>query len=303
MTDLSVNICGVRLNNPLIAASGTFGFGHEFSEFYPLSTLGGISCKGITLKPRLGNPPPRIAEGKDGILNSVGLQNPGVDHFIENDLPWLSQQGTAVIANIAGNTADEYCMMAEKLNDTTVDMVEMNISCPNVKHGGVAFGTSCDSVASITKAVRSHCRKPLIVKLSPNVANIAEIAKAAQAEGADAVSLINTLTGMRIDIETSRPILKNNTGGMSGPAVFPLAVRMVWEVKKAVDIPVIGMGGISTWEDAAEMLIAGADALQIGTVLFNDPYAPIKICEGLSSFLQRKGLNSVSELTATIKPW
>lgn len=303
MTDLSVNICGVRLNNPLIAASGTFGFGHEFSEFYPLSTLGGISCKGITLKPRLGNPPPRIAEGKDGILNSVGLQNPGVDHFIENDLPWLSQQGTAVIANIAGNTADEYCMMAEKLNDTTVDMVEMNISCPNVKHGGVAFGTSCDSVASITKAVRSHCRKPLIVKLSPNVANIAEIAKAAQSEGADAVSLINTLTGMRIDIETSRPILKNNTGGMSGPAVFPLAVRMVWEVKKAVDIPVIGMGGISTWEDAAEMLIAGADALQIGTVLFNDPYAPIKICEGLSSFLQRKGLNSVSELTATIKPW
>lgn len=303
MTDLSVNICGVRLNNPLIAASGTFGFGHEFSEFYPLSTLGGISCKGITLKPRLGNPPPRIAEGKDGILNSVGLQNPGVDHFIENDLPWLSQQGTAVIANIAGNTADEYCMMAEKLNDTTVDMVEMNISCPNVKHGGVAFGTSCDSVASITKAVRSHCRKPLIVKLSPNVANIAEIAKATQSEGADAVSLINTLTGMRIDIETSRPILKNNTGGMSGPAVFPLAVRMVWEVKKAVDIPVIGMGGISTWEDAAEMLIAGADALQIGTVLFNDPYAPIKICEGLSSFLQRKGLNSVSELTATIKPW
>lgn len=303
MTDLSVNICGVKLNNPLIAASGTFGFGHEYSEFYPLSTLGGISCKGITLKPRLGNPPPRIAEGKGGILNSVGLQNPGVDHFIDNDLPWLSQQGTAVIANIAGNTVEEYCIMAEKLNDTTVDMVEMNISCPNVKHGGVAFGTSCDSVASITRAVRSHCRKPLIVKLSPNVSDIAEIAKAAQSEGADAVSLINTLTGMRIDIETSRPILKNNTGGMSGPAVFPVAVRMVWEVKKAVDIPVIGMGGISTWEDAAEMLIAGADALQIGTVLFNDPYAPIKICEGLSAFLQRKGLKSVSELTATIKPW
>lgn len=303
MTDLSVNICGVKLNNPLIAASGTFGFGHEYSEFYPLSTLGGISCKGITLKPRLGNPPPRIAEGKGGILNSVGLQNPGVDHFIDNDLPWLSQQGTAVIANIAGNTVEEYCMMAEKLNDTTVDMVEMNISCPNVKHGGVAFGTSCDSVASITRAVRSHCRKPLIVKLSPNVSDIAEIAKSAQSEGADAVSLINTLTGMRIDIETSRPILKNNTGGMSGPAVFPVAVRMVWEVKKAVDIPVIGMGGISTWEDAAEMLIAGADALQIGTVLFNDPYAPIKICEGLSAFLQRKGLKSVSELTATIKPW
>lgn len=303
MADLSLNICGVKLNNPLIAASGTFGFGHEYSEFYPLSTLGGISCKGITLAPRLGNPPPRIAECSSGILNSVGLQNPGVDHFIEKDLPWLSQQGTAVIANIAGNTVEDYCKMAEKLSDSAVDMIELNISCPNVKHGGVAFGTSCESVGNITKAVREHCKKPLIVKLSPNVADIAEIAKSAEANGADAVSLINTLTGMRIDIDTARPILRNNTGGMSGAAVFPVAVRMVWQVKNAVKIPVIGMGGISTWQDAVEMLIAGADALQIGTVFFNDPYAPIKICKGLNDFLDKKGMKSVTELTATIKPW
>lgn len=303
MADLSLNICGVKLNNPLIAASGTFGFGHEYSEFYPLSTLGGISCKGITLAPRLGNPPPRIAECSSGILNSVGLQNPGVDHFIEKDMPWLSQQGTAVIANIAGNTVDDYCKMAEKLSDSAVDMIELNISCPNVKHGGVAFGTSCESVGNITKAVREHCKKPLIVKLSPNVADIAEIAKSAEANGADAVSLINTLTGMRIDIDTARPILRNNTGGMSGAAVFPVAVRMVWQVKNAVKIPVIGMGGISTWQDAVEMLIAGADALQIGTVFFNDPYAPIKICKGLNDYLDKKGMKSVTELTATIKPW
>ena len=303
MADLSLNICGVKLNNPLIAASGTFGFGHEYSEFYPLSTLGGISCKGITLAPRLGNPPPRIAECSSGILNSVGLQNPGVDHFIEKDLPWLSQQGTAVIANIAGNTVEDYCKMAEKLSDSAVDMIELNISCPNVKHGGVAFGTSCESVGNITKAVREHCKKPLIVKLSPNVADIAEIAKSAEANGADAVSLINTLTGMRIDIDTARPVLRNNTGGMSGAAVFPVAVRMVWQVKNAVKIPVIGMGGISTWQDAVEMLIAGADALQIGTVFFNDPYAPIKICKGLNDYLDKKGMKSVTELTATIKPW
>lgn len=303
MADLSLNICGVKLNNPLIAASGTFGFGHEYSEFYPLSTLGGISCKGITLAPRLGNPPPRIAECSSGILNSVGLQNPGVDHFIEKDLPWLSQQGTAVIANIAGNTVEDYCKMAEKLSDSAVDMIELNISCPNVKHGGVAFGTSCGSVGNITKAVREHCKKPLIVKLSPNVADIAEIAKSAEANGADAVSLINTLTGMRIDIDTARPILRNNTGGMSGAAVFPVAVRMVWQVKNAVKIPVIGMGGISTWQDAVEMLIAGADALQIGTVFFNDPYAPIKICKGLNDYLDKKGMKSVTELTATVKPW
>lgn len=303
MADLKVNICGVEFNNPLIAASGTFGFGHEYSQFYPLETMGGISCKGITLKKRDGNPPPRIAESEGGILNAVGLQNPGVDHFIEKDLPWLKEQNTVIIANIAGNTAEEYCQMAEKLSSSDVDFIEMNISCPNVKSGGVQFGTSCESVGAITNAVRKHCTKPLIVKLSPNVTDIAEIAKAAEGNGADAVSMINTLTGMRIDINTSRPIIRNNTGGLSGPAVFPVAVRMVWQVANAINIPIIGMGGISKWQDAVEMLMAGATALQIGTVLFNDPYAPIKINDGLNKYLDSRGMKSVTELTGTIKPW
>ena len=303
MADLKVNIAGVEFNNPIIAASGTFGFGREYSEFYPLSVMGGISCKGITLKERLGNPAPRIAETPSGILNAVGLQNPGVEHFINEDLGWLKQQGTVVIANIAGNTYEEYCSMAEKLSDTDVDMIELNISCPNVKSGGVQFGTSCESVGAITKAVRKYCKKPLIIKLSPNVTDIVSIAKAAEAEGADALSLINTLTGMRIDINTRRPIIKNNTGGLSGAAVFPVAVRMVYQTAQAVKIPVIGMGGISDWKDAVEMMIAGASALQIGTVLFKDPYAPIKITEGMNKFLDENGIASVTELTNTIKVW
>ena len=237
MADLSVKVAGVSFNNPLIAASGTFGFGREYNEFYPLEKLGGISCKGITLKRRDGNPPPRIAETPSGILNAVGLQNPGVDAFISDDLPWLKQQNTTVIANIAGNTVEEYCQMAEKLSETDVDMIELNISCPNVKSGGVQFGTSCESVGNITAEVRKHCKKPLIVKLSPNVTDIASIAQSAEANGADAISMINTLTGMKIDINTRRPIIRNNTGGLSGAAVFPVAVRMVWQVSDAVGIP------------------------------------------------------------------
>ena len=303
MADLSVKAAGVSFNNPLIAASGTFGFGREYNEFYPLEKLGGISCKGITLKRRDGSPPPRIAETPSGILNAVGLQNPGVDAFISDDLPWLKQQNTTVIANIAGNTVEEYCQMAEKLSETDVDMIELNISCPNVKSGGVQFGTSCESVGNITAEVRKHCKKPLIVKLSPNVTDIASIAQSAEANGADAISMINTLTGMKIDINTRRPIIRNNTGGLSGAAVFPVAVRMVWQVSNAVKIPIIGMGAITTWEDAAEMLIAGATALQIGTVMFSDPYAPIKINEGLNKFLDDNGIKSVTELTKTVKPW
>lgn len=303
MADLSVKIAGVEFNSPLIAASGTFGFGREYGELYPLENLGGISCKGITLKRRDGNPVPRVAETPSGMLNAVGLQNPGVDVFIKEDLPWLKQQNTVVIANIAGNTPEEYCEMAEKLSDTDIDMIELNISCPNVKSGGVQFGTSCESVGAITDAVRRHCTKPLIVKLSPNVTDIVSIAKSAEASGADAISMINTLTGMRIDINTRRPIIRNNTGGMSGPAIFPVAVRMVWQVASAVKISIIGMGGISTWQDAVEMLIAGASALQIGTVFFSDPYAPIKINEGINRFLDENGLKSVTELTGTIKPW
>ena len=303
MADLTVNIAGVEFKNPVITASGTFGFGREYSEFYPLREIGGLSCKGITLKPRMGNPPPRIAETPSGILNAVGLQNPGVDHFIEQDLPWLKEQETVVIANIAGNTPEEYAQMAEKLSESSVDMIEMNISCPNVKHGGVQFGTSCQSVGAITREVRAHCKKPLMVKLSPNVSDIAEIARAAESEGAEALSLINTLTGMRIDINTRRPIIRNNTGGLSGPAVFPVAVRMVWQTAGAVKIPVVGMGGISTWRDAVEMMLAGASAIQVGTALFSDPYAPLKIKEGLNRYLDDQGIASVTELAGMVKPW
>lgn len=303
MADLRVNVAGVEFNNPLIAASGTFGFGREYAEFYPLSTLGGISSKGITLTARPGNPAPRIAEAPGGMLNAVGLQNPGVDHFIEKDLPWLKEQGTRIIANIAGNTPEDYCAMAEKLNDTDIDMIEMNISCPNVKQGGVQFGTSAEGVAGITKAVRAHCTKPLMVKLSPNVTDISEMALAAESEGADAISMINTLTGMRIDIRTKRPIIHNNTGGFSGPALLPIAVRMVWQTYNKVKIPIVGLGGISTWQDAVEMLLAGATALQIGTVLFTDPYAPVKIVEGLEKYMEQNGVKSLSELTGAMRPW
>lgn len=303
MADLHVNVAGVEFSNPLIAASGTFGFGREYAEFYPLSALGGVSSKGITLKARPGNPAPRIAEAPGGMLNAVGLQNPGVDHFIREDLPWLRGQGTRIIANIAGNTPEDYCAMAEKLNDTDVDMIELNISCPNVKQGGVQFGTTCAGVSGITKAVRAHCKKPLMVKLSPNVTDISEMALAAESEGADAVSMINTLTGMRIDIRTRRPIIHNNTGGFSGPALLPIAVRMVWQTYQKVKIPIVGLGGISTWQDAVEMLLAGATALQIGTVLFTDPYAPVKIAEGLSKFMEENGVQSVSELTGAVQAW
>ena len=303
MADLHVNIAGVELNNPIIAASGTFGFGHEYGEFYPLSTLGGISCKGITLTQRPGNPPPRIAETPGGMLNAVGLQNPGGDYFIEHDLPWLREQGTVIIANIAGNTPEDYCEMAEKLSTTDVDLIELNISCPNVKQGGVQFGTSCAGVENITAAVRAHCKKPLMVKLSPNVSDIGEIAAAAESGGADAISMINTLTGMRIDINTCRPIIRNNTGGLSGPALLPIAVRMVYQAAQRVKIPIVGMGGVSKWQDAVELLLAGASALQIGTAFFTDPYAPVKILNGLNQYLDNHKIENVTELTGKVKIW
>ncbi len=300
MADMHVRIAGVEFQNPLIAASGTFGFGHEYKEFYPLSTLGGISCKGITLKERAGNPPPRIAETPGGMLNAVGLQNPGVDYFIEHDLPWLKQQGTVIIANIAGNTPEEYCQMAEKLSATDIDMIEMNISCPNVKQGGVQFGTSCAGVENITAAVRKYCKKPLMVKLSPNVTDIAEIAAAAESGGADALSMINTLTGMRINIQTRRPIIHNNTGGLSGPALLPIAVRMVWQAANRVKIPIIGMGGISKWQDAVELLLAGASALQIGTAFFTNPYAPVEILDGLNRYLDENHCENLSQIVGKV---
>lgn len=303
MSNLSVRFAGVDFKNPLIPASGAFGYGREFEHFYPLSTLGGISVKGTTGTKRHGNLPPRIAETPSGMLNSVGLQNPGIDHFIRIELPNLKTKDTVIIANIAGSTAEEYREIVEKLDGTDVDMIEVNISCPNVKAGGAAFGVTCEGAAQITKIVRDVTKKPVMMKLSPNVTNIAEIAKAVEAEGADAVSLINTLLGMRIDIKTRRPILHNNVGGLSGPAVFPVAVRMVWQVANAVSIPVCGMGGISTWQDAVEMMMAGASTFQIGAALFADPMAPVKIIEGLEKYVRDNGLSNLQEIVGTVKPW
>ena len=301
MADLKVSVAGVEFHNPLIAASGTFGFGREYAEFYPLSALGGISSKGITLKARPGNPAPRIAEAPGGMLNAVGLQNPGVDHFIEKDLPWLREQGVTIIANIAGNTPEDYCAMAEKLNDTDVDMIEMNISCPNVKQGGVQFGTSCAGVEDITKAVRAHCKKPLMVKLSPNVTDITEMARAAEAGGADGLSLINTITGMKIDINRQKFVLANKTGGMSGPAIKPVAVRMVYQVANAVDVPIIGMGGISTAEDALEFIMAGATAVSVGTANFINPATTLEVVDGIKTYMERHQINDINELIGCVK--
>jgi dihydroorotate dehydrogenase (NAD+) catalytic subunit len=298
---LSVNIAGVTLANPIITASGTFGFGHEYGVLFPLSELGAITVKGLTLEERAGNPPPRVSETPSGMLNSVGLQNPGVERFIREELPWLKTQGTVIIANVAGSTIEDYCAIAERLSDTDVDLLELNISCPNVKQGGAAFGTTCESASGITSTVRRYCTKPLIVKLSPNVTDIAEIAVAAVDAGADALSLINTLLGMRIDIETRRPILASNVGGLSGPAVRPIAVRMVWQVRRRVKVPIIGMGGVATWEDAVEMLLAGANAVAVGTAIYADPYAPVKIKQGLLDYLQRNGIADVNALVAAVR--
>ena len=282
---------GVAFKTPVVVSSGTFGFGREYAELFDLSELGGIAVKGLTVRERLGNPPPRIAETPMGMLNSVGLQNPGVDTFIKEELPFLRRFDTNIIANISGNTVEEYCEMAEKLSQAGVDLIEVNISCPNVKAGGMAFGTSADQAALVTREVRRCSTVPVMIKLSPNVTDIAGIARAAEDAGADALSLINTLLGMRIDIETCRPILKNNMGGLSGPAVFPVALRMVWQVKNAVSIPVMGMGGIRSGNDAVEMMLAGADLVSIGTALFRDPQTPQKVTEAISAYLQRKKHN------------
>ena len=303
MADMRVTIAGVEFKNPVIPASGTYGFGREYECLYPLSRLGGIATKGTTLHKRLGNPPPRIAETPAGTLNSVGLQNPGVRHFIDVELPYLADKGTVIIANIAGSTAEEMAEACALLEGTPVGMIELNISCPNVKHGGAAFGSSCQSAEAVTRLVRAATTKPLMVKLSPNVTDIAEIARAVEAAGADAVSLINTLLGMRIDIRTRRPILRNNVGGLSGPAVFPVALRMVWQVANAVAIPVVGMGGISTWEDAVEMLLAGASAIQVGAALFANPYAPVEIIDGLESFLNDNHIARVTDIVGKVEAW
>lgn len=301
MLDLSVNLCGVTLKNPITTASGSFGFGHEYGEFFDLSQLGGIGVKGLTPTERLGNPAPRIAETPMGILNCVGLQNPGIDRFISEQVPYLRQFDTAIIANVSGNTTEEYCSMIEKISDADVDLIEMNVSCPNVKCGGMAFGTQPDMVTEVVSAAKKYAKKPLIVKLSPNVTDIAEIARAAVAAGADALSLINTLLGMRIDIETRKPILSNIMGGLSGPAVFPVAVRMVYQVRQAVSVPIIGMGGIRSGRDIVEMLLAGADAIAIGTAMFADPLAPVHALQELEDWMQAHSVSSVRELTNALE--
>ena len=302
--DLSVNLAGMTMKNPVCVASGTFGFGREYNELFDLSELGGICAKGLTLHPREGNPGPRIAETPMGILNSVGLQNPGVDAFIATELPFLRQFDVKVIANISGNTPEEYGIMCEKLAGAGVDMIEVNISCPNVKAGGLAYGTRPELAAEVTEVAKAHAGSvPVMVKLSPNVTDITEIARAVEGAGADALSLINTIRGMRIDVNTRRPILKMNTGGLSGPAVLPVAVRMVWEVAQCVKVPILGMGGVAKGEDAAQMMLAGASAVAVGTALFAAPFTPIKVREGLREIAEKQGLAAVRELTGGVRPW
>lgn len=303
MADLSVKIAGVEFPNPVIAASGAYGNGECYTDLYPLSRLGGISCKGMTREPKNGNLPPRIAETPSGMLNSVGLQNIGVQSFVDYYLDMVKKEANVVIANIAGATIDDYVAVAETLDATNIDMIEVNISCPNVKAGGASWGVSAQGAASVTAAVRKATKKPIIIKLTPNVTDITEIAKAVEAEGADCVSLINTLLGMRININNRRPILRNNTGGLSGPAVFPVAVRMVWQCYGAVKIPIIGLGGISTWEDAVEMMLAGASAIQMGAAIFKDPYAPLKVIDGLAEYMDKNGIKSLSEIVGQVRAY
>lgn len=301
MANLQVKLCGVTLKNPVFAASGTFGFGREYDELYDISCLGGISTKGMTIAPRLGNATPRIAEGSSVILNAVGLQNPGISHFIENDLQFLKSKGIAIVANVAGSTLDDYAKVCSKI-DGLVDFVELNISCPNVKAGGMAFGIKPESILEVTKIARENLKKtPLMVKLSPNVESITINAQHAQKGGADCISLVNTFTGMAIDIERRRPIIANNTGGVSGAGIKPIALKMVYEAAHAVEIPVVGMGGIMTGVDALEFMMAGATAVQVGTANFADGNAMPRIIKEMNDWLDNHKIVDVNEIVNTLK--
>lgn len=301
MVNLEIKIGELRFQNPVLTASGTFGYGTEFDDFIDISRLGGIIVKGTTLEPRNGNPYPRMAETPSGMLNAVGLQNKGIDYFEQNIYPKLKKYATNVIININGSTIDDYAQLAQRVDVLEyIAAVELNISCPNVKHGGMAFGTNPDMTREVVKAVRANCRKPLIVKLSPNVTDIVSFARIAEEEGADAVSLINTLLGMAIDVRTMKPLLSTITGGLSGPAVKPIALRMVWQVAKAVSIPVIGIGGITTPDDAIEFFLAGATAIQIGTASFIEPTTSITIIEGLEKYLESKGFSDIKDIIGLI---
>jgi dihydroorotate dehydrogenase (NAD+) catalytic subunit len=293
---MTVDFAGVKLKNPLVAVSGCFGFGREYDDYFDISILGGISVKGLTLRPRGGNPPPRVAETPGGCLNSVGLQNPGVEAFLRDELPFLKTKNVAVLANISGGTPEEYGEMARLIGDSA-DLLEVNISCPNLNAHGVNFASDPRAAAAITEAAKKHARVPVCVKLSPNVTDIAEIALSCKSAGADALCLINTLLGMRIDVETRRPVLRNNVGGLSGPAIFPVALRCVWQVAAKTGLPVLGMGGVSSGSDVVEMMIAGASAVGIGTVLFQDPLAPIRILQELEPF------GDLSKLTGSVKAY
>ena len=301
MTDTRVNIAGVELKNPVMTASGTFGSGMEYSEFVDLSLLGGVVTKGVADVPWPGNPTPRVAETTGGMLNAIGLQNPGIDVFCNRDIPFLKQYDTKIMVNVCGHSTEEYLRVVERLAEEPVDLLEINISCPNVKEGGIAFGQDPKAVEAITKAVKAVAKQPVVMKLSPNVTDITVMAKAAEAGGADAVSLINTLTGMKIDIERQTFALANKTGGMSGPAVKPVAVRMVYQVAQAVKIPIIGMGGIATAEDAIEFILAGATAVSVGTANFFNPYATKEIAEGIVSYMKRHNVEKITDLIGAVK--
>ncbi len=298
--DMRVNIAGVEWKNPVTTASGTFGSGAEFCEFADLNKLGAVTTKGVANIPWAGNPTPRIAETYGGMMNAVGLQNPGIDLFCERDISFLRQYDTKIIVNVCGKSEKDYCEVVERLSQEDVDMLEINISCPNVKEGGIAFGQDPKAAEGITKAVKRYAKQPVIMKLSPNVTSIPEMAKAVEAGGADAVSLINTLTGMKIDIHRRQFVLANKTGGVSGPAIHPIAVRMVYEAAHAVKVPVIGMGGIANAEDAVEMILAGADAVSVGTANFHNPAVTMEIVEGIKKYMQQYGFAKISDMVGIV---
>lgn len=301
MISTKVNLAGVELKNPVMTASGTFGSGKEYSEFVDLNRLGAVVTKGVANIPWPGNPTPRIAETYGGMLNAIGLQNPGIDVFVQRDIPFLQQYDTKIIVNVCGKSTEDYCEVVERLNDEPIDMMEINISCPNVKEGGIAFGQDAKAVEAITAELKKRAKKPIIMKLSPNVTNIVEMAKAAEAGGADVLSLINTLTGMKIDINRKTFALANKTGGLSGPAIKPIAVRMVYQVANAVKVPIIGMGGIMTAEDAMEFILAGATAVSVGTANFVNPYATVEIVEGIEKYMKAQGFSDINECIGLVK--
>lgn len=296
----SVTIAGVTFKNPVMTASGTFGSGMEYGDFVDLNRLGAVVTKGVANVPWPGNPTPRVAEVYGGMLNAIGLQNPGIDVFLKRDIPFLQHYDTKIIVNVCGKTVEDYLEVVEKLNDSATDMLEINVSCPNVKEGAIAFGQKADCLFDITSKIKNVARKPIIMKLSPNVTDITEMAKAAEAAGADAISLINTITGMKIDIHKRTFALANRTGGMSGPAIKPVAVRMVYQASHAVKIPVIGMGGIATAEDAIEFLLAGATAVSVGAVNFMNPYATVEIIEGIEQYMTKYSVEDIQELIGAV---